>query len=129
MCDRYHRKKMEITNSMMPVRSPEVIRLYQSTTKLDDEVSESLDHLLQASMEFIGADKCSLELYDQNQRSFEMIAQAGFDQELQGPSQTVLAGNSVWASAAEAPEADGVQGDYTGSTSSDFEPTQQTSRR
>lgn len=87
----------------MSTPSPEMIRIFQSAAKVDEEILQSLNHLLQTSMEFIHADACRLELYNEHKMSFDVIARVG-------------------KSAAGPQQAEGMKGDFRDPTSNDLDP-------
>jgi hypothetical protein len=67
----------------------------ESPTTLEGEIVQPLRRLLQACVEFVGADKGCLQLYDEHRVSFEMIAQVGFDQQFHDRFRFLRASSSV----------------------------------
>lgn len=67
----------------------------ESPTTLEGEIVQPLRPLLQACVEFVGADKGCLQLYDEHRVSFEMIAQVGFDQQFHDRFRFLRASSSV----------------------------------
>jgi signal transduction histidine kinase/ActR/RegA family two-component response regulator len=89
-------------------------RTAESPATLDGEIVQPLHRLLQASVEFIGADKGSLQLYDEHRGSFEMITQVGFDQQFHDRFRFLRASSSVAVSDLQSGQHAIIQDDCSG---------------
>jgi RNA polymerase sigma-70 factor (ECF subfamily) len=87
-------KKSEV----MAVKFPGMRRLHPSTTRFEQDIAPPLQHLLEISVELLGADKGSLQLYDAREGILKMITHVGFDQEFLNLFKSVRADISVCGS-------------------------------